>query len=831
MQKILVIMICMFLLVGTVSAEVILNSPENSSIVFNEYQTFNISVNSSSGKTINNISLYGDFGGSWEFNKIIFSSAGILGTKSYYTLDGTSGDVEDYFGNYNGTNVGAIRGANGIIDKSFNFTGTEYVNINNVILNYTTSTFNFWINTNTTIRGTMLGNDQTGKNDDVNFELDDGTGGCAAGELLFSRQDTDNGLNYEICSDGIVNDGDWHMISGIFNTTGMFMYVDAVIQSDTDSFWEASTNQGLWVFGSNGLALLNRNYTGLLDEVGIFNVSLNHTNVQNLYNEGVGSRPISVINTTEIFTNKISCDTLWNIKACYSDDSCEFAVNNYTIIYLENNMTYDSSTYETDTSTFQINFTNSSLINNVNLVYNGTDYSTTKSGNNYSKTIDIPVYGGQNISWYWEINYDGDIANTNELNQSILSTIFTLCNATYPTPFLNISFQDEGNFSSINGAISLAEFTYYLGSGTVTKSYQYINNTENQQYGFCVSPDTETLNVDSRIQYSSTNYPQRIWNPEVTEYNSTLTEQVLYLLSTSDGIYVTFQVINSANQVISGVDVTAIREIEGTDVTVGHGTTSSDGTITFWLNPDFEHNITFVKSGFDTYSTIFAPTQSVYTITMGETTTSSPSHIRGMTSRVMPTDTSLKNDTIYLFGVQVNSTYWDMTSFGFNLRLPNGTIITGDTSAISGDILTINYDVNNQTRIYLDYFWLINSTYTNYTVAWNVYNTEYTGWSISTFFTDLTLYINSDIFGLDDFGRSLIIFFILFLTIGTLTYKYGVSSPVFLASIIFGVVFFFDVGINLIPDIALPNGNVIPNILTFIAGLILTIVIFREVVQ
>jgi len=93
--------------------------------------------------------------------------------KSYYKLNETTGVVLDATGTYNGTNVGAIRGANGIIGKSFNFTGTSsYSNVNNVILNYTTSTFNFWINTNTTIRGTMLGNDQAGKNDDVNFELD-----------------------------------------------------------------------------------------------------------------------------------------------------------------------------------------------------------------------------------------------------------------------------------------------------------------------------------------------------------------------------------------------------------------------------------------------------------------------------------------------------------------------------------------------------------------------------------------------------------------------------------------------------------------------------------
>ncbi len=382
--------------------------------------------------------------------------------------------------------------------------------------------------------------------------------------------------------------------------------------------------------------------------------------------------------------------------------------------------------------------------------------------------------------------------------------------------------------TTANASITTSTFDYYLGGGTVNKTFSFINITDNYNYEFCATPN-QTLNVDSFIQYKQgTAYPQRVFDAPVVQYTNDTTHSILYLLGVADGIFVTFQTISTANLVLSGVAITAVREISGGDVTVGQGTTGADGGVTLWLNPDFIHDFTFIKSGFPTLQESFAPTQSSYTITLGGTTTPTDSFFKGIDFSVIPTNTSLTNDTTYTFGFTLTSAFWDLEEYGFNLRLANGTIITGDTTSTSGTALTKSYNTNNQTKVYLDYFWKVNSTYTNGTKLWIVYNTENTQWSISTFFTDLTLYLDSGFFGIDDFGRYLIIFIIIFFTVGIMSFKFGFTSPMTISVMTFLIVFFFDVVVGIIPQLSLFSGTQVPYLLTFLTGLIAVMAILRE---
>jgi len=495
----------------------------------------------------------------------------------------------------------------------------------------------------------------------------------------------------------------------------------------------------------------------------------------------------------------------------------------------ENNRTINSTSYQTQSETFKIDLTANSSLTAVTLNYNGTNYATTKSGTSYSKTFDIPTANLGNNSVRWKFTYGAENFYSSYSYQNISETVFTICNASYTNDFLNITFKDEALLTYINASIPTSTFEYYLGSGTVTKSYTYVNTTNNYFYNFCATPDL-TFNIDTYVQYKQgTSYPQRIYDPDALTINSTVTNKVLYLLSSIDGIYVTFQVINTANQVISGVEVTGTREISGEDVIVANGLTGAGGTVTFWLNPDFVHDFTFTKSGLTTYETSFAPTQTSYSVTLAGGTTTVNDYTKGMAYTILPSNTSLTNDTTYDFGFLLASSFWDVDSYGFNLKLNNGTIITGDSTSTAGTQLTKTYDVNNQTRIYLEYYWLVNETYNNGTREWMIYNTEYTQWSIKTFFTDLNMYLDSGLFGIDDFGRYLLIFLLLFMTVGILGYKYGFNNPMFVTGLIFFVVFFFDVAIGIIPTIKVLNGNEVPYILTFISGLLFAINVIREV--
>lgn len=491
----------------------------------------------------------------------------------------------------------------------------------------------------------------------------------------------------------------------------------------------------------------------------------------------------------------------------------------------ENNRTLNSSTYQTAYETYTINLENPTSITNIKFTINGVEYSPTESGKDYTYSLDAPTNVIQNNSVAWKFTDTDGSFYSNYSYQNVTEINFYKCNATLTDDFLNITFKDEENFSIISESIPLSTFTYYLGTGTSNKTYQYINSSEVPSIEFCSTTTNRTLYVYPYMQYKKgTTYPQRIWQPSVRSYNSTVTNQSLYSLISTSGIYTTFQVINTADQVISGVDVTATREISGESVDVGIGTTASSGTVTFWLNPDFVHDYVFSKTGLDTVTTSFAPTQTAYTITMGGTLSTANSSMRGIDYDILPTDLFLENDTNYTFGFTLTSSYWDVSEYGFNLRLANGTIITGDSTSVEGTALTKLYNVNNQTLIYLDAYWVINDEYTNITRVWAIQNTEYTGYGIKTFFEDLNFYLDSGLFGIDNFGRYLIAFIIIFISVGIMGYKFGISSPLGLISLLFGIVLFFDSVVGLLPAI-----RGVEHLPTFIAGLILILAILNEV--
>ena len=523
-------------------------------------------------------------------------------------------------------------------------------------------------------------------------------------------------------------------------------------------------------------------------------------------------------------------ETGFNNLTLYANDSLGNENSSFTLWDIkvqENSVTFNTTSFETKTEFFIVDISANSSLTAVTLDYNGTDKTMTQSGTNWTTSFDIPE-DVINRTFKFEYTYAGDTITSTPSYQDITVTNFSICDASLTNKFLNLSFKDEQDLSVINASITTSTFEYYLGSGTVTKTFSFINITNNYNYEFCATPN-QTLNVDSFIQYKQgAAYPQRVFDALVIQYTNQTTNSTLYLLGVSDGIFVTFQTINTANLVLSGVAVKAIREISGGDVVVGQGTTGGDGGVTLWLNPDFIHDFTFSKSGFPTLENSFAPTQSAYTITLGGTTALTDSLFKGITFNVLPTNTSLVNDTTYTFGFTLTSTFWDIGEYGFNLRLANGTIITGDTTTTSGTALTKSYDTNNQTKIYLDYFWKVNSTYTNGTKIWIVQNTENTQWGISTFFKDLNLYLDSGLFGLDNFGRYLLVFILIFFTVGIMSFKYGFTSPMTISVMTFLIVFFFDVVVGIIPSLSLPNGNAVPYLLTFITGLIASIAVLRE---
>ena len=570
---------------------------------------------------------------------------------------------------------------------------------------------------------------------------------------------------------------------------------------------------------ANNIIQISRNVTFSATSTSSFLVNVSW------FKDGIRNetRTITGSANTSIFRKGFSLGTFnWSVESCSVTGTCDFSENRtFTIANtLINEFIFNTTTFETADEKFEINVSsNGEETVTANLVYNNTIFPSTKVGNNlemnFTVDLTIPNRVGNN-TFYWSVGHGGTTTNSTNNTQSVDPIIFSLCNSSLTTRFLNISFQDEGDLSQINASIPLSTFIYYLGSGEVNKTLEYINSTNNLEYNFCGSPSDKTFHILPNVQHKQgVIYPQRIWNPGLGDYSNATTNQTLYLLNTVDGIFVTFQVINSADQTLSGVDIIAIRSIGGEDFEVGTGTTGADGTFTFFLNPDFLHTFTFSKTGFETFTTDLFPTQTSFTITLSGGITSANNFFKGIEYSMFPQSSFLVNDTTYSFEFNVTSSFWDLTNFGFNLRLSNGSLVGSPLSSTPGTAATLSYDVNNQTIIYMDAFWNIDGNFTNVTKFWVITNTENTRWSVARFFTDLNLYINSGLFGLDDFGRYLIYFIIMFVAVGIISFKYGLTSPLAVTTSIFLITFFLDVVVDVIPEIRGIN-----NLLTYIAGLV-----------
>lgn len=500
---------------------------------------------------------------------------------------------------------------------------------------------------------------------------------------------------------------------------------------------------------------------------------------------------------------------------------------NSTIFF---NATIRPKTYSLTNSTFYIWYSNGTLFNtSTNTTFNGN--ISTFSINNFT----VNTYLWNVLGVQGNANGTNSSFATNNYTLNIVNQVLALCNATYTNPFLNITFKDENSLANINASIPTSTFTYWTASlsSTTNQTLTFSDNTDNNYYTFC-SNVNDTINVLSELQYRRvSDYPQRIWQPSTQQYNNTLTTQVLYLLSTTDGIFVTYQVLDTSESPIEDVNVVSTRVVSGDTIQVGAGTTDSAGTVTFWMNPDFEHTTTFTKTGFDDFVFTHFPTQASYTITLGGEITTEDDFSQGITQTIRPSSDFLYRNQLYNFNYTINSTYWNLTSFQFTLTYANGTQIGSNTSStsIGGLISFNNVNVSNSSTISMNYLYNIDnndSTQRTGVRVWITQTSEGTEFSIWQLIQDSNTYISAGFFGFDNFGKTLLSFVIIVLMVGGLSQRYGIASEGAIMGILFGIVFFLDVGLSFIPPLVIGDIVAIEHFYTYITFLILLGVLIKE---
>lgn len=653
-----------------------------------------------------------------------------------------------------------------------------------------------------------------------------------------------NGIFNKTKENGITNftelNTTLHLEDGIYNWTCSAYDNATISQRGNTTVWKLTVDTGppliniTYPYNIVNYQKLNNNL--------IINWSISDPNLDSCYgsyDEGLTNFSVNCLNNniTINVTSITNNNTFW----LWANDTLENsanASNTWTYDIIENLQRYNSSSYETKDETFILNLTyNSSKTISTRLFYNGTFYAATKvgTGNNtlFVSVIDIPsITIPSNKSFYWETTLDTAVSYSPSSNQSIRNISFINCAPTDDVKYLNFSFKDESANIPINATAETTDFIYFLGSGTTSKTLTFVNSTDNFEYDFCFYPNDAAVYLDTGFRYSKTGYPTRTLTYDNERFTNSTTNKILYLLATVDGIYSSFQVLTNANQPISGVSVILSRYLSSVWTQISSGTTGADGIITFWNNPDLQYNYTFTKSGYDNYSILLYPTQASYTIYLAGGTTTTYNYTnyeRGMNWKLSPPPgTELLNQTDYTFWFNLTSSYYSLDSFGMTM-FGSGKYIGGNSSTSgSGGNLSYSLNTGANTSIIMTYYWIVNGNLTNKTsFLWDVFNTSDTQWSINNFFTDLKRYTNTTatghgMFGMTMFSRTILIFVIMFISIGILSYYTGFTGLAPIMTMLFAELMLFDVLLGLIPAPSVGTITVMERgFPTLIAGLLM----------
>jgi len=416
--------------------------------------------------------------------------------------------------------------------------------------------------------------------------------------------------------------------------------------------------------------------------------------------------------------------------------------------------------------------------------------------------------------------------NSSNYSQDVLLLNFSKCIKTFNVTYLNISFKDESTLFWINSSISAFTANYYVGSGNVVKSFSYSNSTELGSFDFCLSPGWRTLHfTDGVITYSATGYPARGFSSFNPTYTNTTTNTTLYLLSSTSGSYVTFQVINDGQNVVVGALVTASSSLGAIESRI----TDAAGSVTFFMDPLVPYTLVTSKSGYLTNTVTITPTQPAYTITLSRTSSGSVSDLlKGISYYTLPVGSELNNGTTYQFNFTINSTYWALDYFGMILSNGTSTLAAAESANPLGGTVSAVLNTGNNRTIHMNYYWSVNGTVFNASSSsfrsWTVTSTWGQAWSLRIFFEDLQLYMSSGLFGLTPTGLGMIIFLTIFVITGVLTYKFGFTSPAAIMMVIFGLVGFFDMFLQLIPAV----GGIQHGVPTFITAMMMVAMLIWE---
>lgn len=479
-------------------------------------------------------------------------------------------------------------------------------------------------------------------------------------------------------------------------------------------------------------------------------------------------------------------DSVNHVNTSYVDATFSFRIKNISQSWA--NYAYETQNITLTQGIEYDNNTESSI--SATLWYNGTAYSTTATGSgalkNFTAYVQIPAITTnttKNLFWEYVLSATTSINGT-AYTQQVGNISFDLCPNAGNDTFINFTFKNEADNSALNGQIDNAAWNYWLGTPLYATS-SAANATAQASIAYCFQPTDKTVYYNTSLAYSATGYPQRRYAVTSGSLTTADTDKVLYLLATADGQYVTYVVVTSTGSPISGVDVTAERQISSIWTVIEQGYTGSDGAVTFWLNPDADHRITFTKTGYSQVIVSHRPTQTQYTVTMstnGSSAEYTNKSFEGLKWKTYPTYGILTANMTYTFGFNITASLGNMVAC--RMELMNETTVLSTTtgcSAYGGNIST-SFNVTDRHELYGRYSVDVGSGYfyLEQDGNWRLLTINASGNTIKDFWTSFK---DLEEFGEDtdrqEFTRIIGFFIVFFIVLATISYttQMDLSSP------------------------------------------------------
>ncbi len=321
----------------------------------------------------------------------------------------------------------------------------------------------------------------------------------------------------------------------------------------------------------------------------------------------------NISRNTSLLISEISYGNyLWNFRTCglnvtSSVISCFIGTNNFSFginPYSINSETHNSSLYETESGTFEINISTVADVSNIIsfLYYNGTSYmaSETEGGSNiFRKTIDIPLVtdpsiDSENKTFFWQFNItltDSTILQQNSsiYNHYVNRTYIALCNGTYKIALINFTTKSAENPFPLVNATFKSSWEWYLstGTGSVKRNLTYEDLNENVTYfNFCAKNYSSAFETISIINYDAAAYSPNFYYLSNASLTNTTQSINLFLLNSSKASVTTLKVRSDAQMPIEDaiINVQLYDVGTGTYYTVSMAKTNFNGEDIVYLN-------------------------------------------------------------------------------------------------------------------------------------------------------------------------------------------------------------------------------------------------------